>query len=82
MFTFGLRSGTGTGDNVYLTGCVDVDVDLLLAEVDMQLVEQNINVEVEQADIAIVQDDYGIDIGEAEHDVDITVEIVGVDGGC
>ena len=72
MNTFGLRACTGTGGStvVYLSGGVDVEVDLVTEDVTFSIYEYDLDIGVELFDFDVAAPDEVIDIGEESTDID------------
>ena len=85
MNTLGIRACTGTGgggDTYYLTGCVGVDVDLLLLDVDVDIDSQEVDVGNPAQDANIDSPVYNVDVSQGDTDVDVTIECAGVNSEC
>lgn len=81
MFTFGLKSATGTGGgDTYLTGCLAVDVILANQDVDIVLDEKLVDIGSLEYNTNIEVPVYAVDVTPGENDIDITVQTVGLNG--
>lgn len=85
MNTLGIRACTGTGgggDTYYLTGCVGVDVGLVMLDVDVDIDDQAVNVGNPAEDANIDFPVYTVDVSQGDTEVDVTIECVGVTSEC
>ena len=72
-------NGGGTGD-IYLTGCLEVDVDLLLHDVDVSISNTDVDSSIEIYNVAPSVSVYNIDVAPENSEVDTTIEKVDLNG--
>ena len=76
-----LCSGTGGGGgDTYLTGCLAVDVDLLLHDVDVAISNTDVGSTLEIYDVNPSVSVYNIDVAPENSEVDTTIEKVDLNG--
>lgn len=83
MNTLGIRSCTGTGGgSTYLTGCLEVDVDILMQDVDIEIDQVLVDVTNPSSDVDIDVPVYTVDVTPGVNDVDVTIECVDINNEC
>ena len=83
MNTLGIRACTGIGGgNTYLTGCLAVDVDILIQDVETEIQEELIDITIPVSNIDTEIPVYNVDVTPGENDVDVTIQCVDINNEC
>lgn len=82
MNTLGIRACTGTGGtgDTYLTGCLEVDVLLDNQDINVGIDEKLVDIGASAYNTSIEVPVYTVDVTPGESDVDVTIQVVDLNG--